>query len=105
MTPEERFWRKVDKRSGGCWLWTGAKATNGYGSFGIAGTTSRRAHRVAYEWLVGPIPVRHSPVEVCRYGHPYDEQNTYVRPDGTRDCRICRRRRSKKRNAMLRAAS
>ncbi len=31
----------------------------------------------------------------CPAGHPYSEENTYVRPDGQkkRDCRICRARR------------
>jgi hypothetical protein len=32
----------------------------------------------------------------CPDGHPYDEANTYVRPDGGRECRICR-------NASVRA--
>lgn len=36
----------------------------------------------------------------CPQGHPYDESNTYMTPDGRRDCRICRtestRRRRKK---------
>ncbi|MEQ4610303.1 hypothetical protein ABMX48_29395 [Streptomyces cavourensis] len=27
----------------------------------------------------------------CTNGHTYDETNTYIRPDGTRDCRACRR--------------
>lgn len=27
----------------------------------------------------------------CPQGHPYDEENTYSRPDGGRGCRICRR--------------
>lgn len=26
----------------------------------------------------------------CPQGHPYDEGNTYVRPYGGRDCRVCR---------------
>jgi len=25
----------------------------------------------------------------CAHGHPLDEANTYIRPDGTRDCRKC----------------
>jgi hypothetical protein len=30
----------------------------------------------------------------CKNGHPYDEQNTYVRPDGTgKQCRACCRER------------
>lgn len=30
----------------------------------------------------------------CPNGHPYDEENTYRRPDGGRDCRTCQKRRS-----------
>ena len=30
----------------------------------------------------------------CPQGHPYDLFNTYRRPDGGRDCRICRDKRS-----------
>ena len=26
----------------------------------------------------------------CRHGHPYDESNTIVRPDGRRRCRACK---------------
>ena len=25
----------------------------------------------------------------CKNGHPYDEQNTYIRKDGQRDCKEC----------------
>jgi hypothetical protein len=25
----------------------------------------------------------------CPQGHPYDEENTYVYPNGRRDCRTC----------------
>lgn len=58
-TLSERFWPKVD-RSGGpdaCWPWI-AFTHLGYGR--IMSCThpphSLRAHRVAYELLVGPIP-------------------------------------------------
>lgn len=52
MTPEERFWSKVNKAGpGGCWLWTG-HTVNGYGRDG----SGRRVHRVAYEELVTLIP-------------------------------------------------
>lgn len=50
-----RFWAKVD-RSGDCWLWTASQKGQGYGSFGIASGTMRRAHRVAWEMEHGPIP-------------------------------------------------
>jgi hypothetical protein len=46
---EARFYAKVDISQGldGCWIWTGAIAKGGYGSFGINGT-SQLAHRVAW---------------------------------------------------------
>lgn len=47
MTPEERFWAKVDK-SADCWTWTGARTPKGYGSFRVEGKT-RYAHRLAAE--------------------------------------------------------
>lgn len=51
-----RFWPKVEKQpDGGCWLWTAALDPGGYGRFKV-GRTSRLAHRVAYELVVGPIP-------------------------------------------------
>src|SRR5713101_5307016 len=50
---ESRFWRQVQKTDS-CWLWTGGR-TNGYGRFWLTGKTVM-AHRLAYEWLVGPIP-------------------------------------------------
>lgn len=52
---QRRFWMQVDKRGpDDCWPWTGFRQPNGYGSFGMKGT--RLAHRIAYQWLVGPIP-------------------------------------------------
>lgn len=35
----------------------------------------------------------------CIHGHPYDEQNTYIRPDGRRDCRACNVARQRRRAA------
>jgi len=51
----DRFWMKVEKGPG-CWSWTGA-ISDGYGSF-AEGSKGRchKAHRFAYEQLVGPIP-------------------------------------------------
>ena len=54
--PASRFWPKVDK-SGDCWLWTGSLDGRGYGTFYLrAGTSPAKAHRFAYEAVVGPIP-------------------------------------------------
>lgn len=50
----DRFVLKTRAGLGGCILWTGGRL-HGYGSFSIDKKT-RRAHRVAYELFVGPIP-------------------------------------------------
>jgi hypothetical protein len=56
----DRFWSKVDK-TGDCWIWTGAIASNGYGSFAHS-----TAHRWAYTHLVGPVPDGMDLDHLCR---------------------------------------
>lgn len=50
----ERFWSKVDVTED-CWLWRAVTDVEGYGRFRIRGGMER-AHRVAYTFVVGPIP-------------------------------------------------
>ncbi len=71
----ERFWDKVEKTDG-CWLWVGAKASNGYGTLlgdGV-GPAHRLAHRVAFELATGTHP---GELQVC---HKCDVR-ACVRPD------------------------
>lgn len=72
MRVEERFWAKVDK-SDGCWVWTAGISSGGYGSFWLDGK-NRRAHRVAYELTVGPVPQGLQLDHLCR-------NRRCVRPD------------------------
>lgn len=126
MTPQERFWRRVTKTET-CWLWSGV-LSNGYGKVRI-NYVLQYAHRVAYTWLVGPIPEGMTLDHGCRVrncvnpehldpatnadnvlrgeglaaqnkrkthcvrGHRFTAENTYVRPNGGRNCRACRRER------------
>lgn len=60
----ERFWRKVTKTDR-CWLWTGSLQSRGYGCVGFGGKRYL-AHRLAYEWLVGPIPDGLTIDHLCR---------------------------------------
>lgn len=57
------FVSAIEKDAGplGCWRWTGAKNGSGYAS-GI----NTPAYRVAYEWLVGPIPTGMQLDHLCR---------------------------------------
>lgn len=48
------FWKKVDK-SGGCWIWTGAKTGRGYGVI-RADYVTHLAHRYSYHLAFGEIP-------------------------------------------------
>lgn len=53
-----RFWNKaVPCPMSGCWIWIGGSKEGRYGCIGWPGAKDvRRAHRVAFEVLVGPIP-------------------------------------------------
>ena len=67
MTPQDRFWPRVSKTDT-CWVWTGALYDSGYGAFSLDGRMTR-THRLAYEWLVGPIPDGLVLDHLCRVRH------------------------------------
>lgn len=145
-----RFMRKVEVLPNGCWRWTHPLRRNGYADFFHEGK-KRRAHRVAYEHFVGPIPVGVEPdhlchtndpgcaggwtcphracvnpahmelvtrrvnalrgrsraainaaKDACKYGHPFDEANTYITSTGGRQCRKCRTERTRELGASRR---
>lgn len=121
-----RFWAKVRPEDRGwssdCWVWQATCDQNGYAMFGIAASRSRRAHIVAYEALVAPVPsglqldhlcrvrpcvhpLHLEPVTLqenirrgmqgvlkthCVQGHERTPENTYWRPDGSRECKVCK---------------
>jgi hypothetical protein len=66
VTPEvlARFNEKVEKHPGGCWRWRGATDGKAYPQLRLHGAT-RRAHRLAYEHFVGPIPPGFTLDHVC----------------------------------------
>ena len=53
MSPWKRFLNKV-KQGPGCWEWTGAIGTHGYGRFGLKNKTVQ-AHRFSYEMFYHKI--------------------------------------------------
>jgi len=62
---EERFWAKVE-RGDGCWIWVAGLLRSGYGQFSPMAGKNVRAHRFAYELLVGPIPEGLTLDHLCR---------------------------------------
>jgi hypothetical protein len=57
MSPKQiaSFWMQV-KKTPRCWLWQGKVTPLGYGGSVRWGTSSRRAHQIAYLLLVGSVP-------------------------------------------------
>lgn len=107
-----------------CWDWQGCIDEGGYGR--IQAGKRALAHHIAHELFIGPIPHKYevdhqcrnrrcvSPFHLlamtkkrnqllrdearthCKYGHPFDEENTYiVKKTNTRGCKICRYARIK----------
>lgn len=68
MEDPTKFWARVDKSGpvpesvpGQCWLWMGSRDRKGYGQL-----WNKRAHRLSYEALVGPIPEGLQIDHLCR---------------------------------------
>lgn len=73
-TLASRLWSKIDQ-TGECWLWTGARYQNGYGSFKLSKEEGNdRAHRVMYRFVYGSIPDGKYVLHTCDVRH-------CVRPD------------------------
>jgi hypothetical protein len=71
----------TDKSGGAeaCWPWTGTFNRDGYGR--VETTALQRR------------PMAHKEVWELRHGHERTPDNTYVSPNGRRECRICHRLR------------
>jgi hypothetical protein len=66
----DRFIAKyyVDSESG-CWIWTAARNSSGYGQFSIGSFKTQPAHRVAWMMYRGAIPAGRSLEHICRVRH------------------------------------
>jgi hypothetical protein len=64
MVTDERFWSSVSKRADGCWIWTGAIGSGGYGSV-------RREGRIwkthGWAWFLehGSVPAWSNHFDAC----------------------------------------
>jgi hypothetical protein len=64
----ERIASKIEVDENNCWLWTATQNGYGYGKLWWSGST-RRAHRVVYQLLVGEIPASLQLDHLCRVRH------------------------------------
>lgn len=134
-TLEERLWAQIDKTES-CWNWTGKQVSaDGYGRIALGGRGSKRvaAHRVAYEFLVGPIPdglemdhlcrnraccnpAHLEPVTLqenqrrrvaamthCKWGHSLEDAMSPPSLRGGRRCRVCAYAHTNRRRPQRRA--
>ncbi len=56
---------EIDLVNSDCWIWVGAKTPAGYGQLTVCSTV-RYAHRLSYEFFVGPIPKGKQLDHLCR---------------------------------------
>lgn len=63
-----RILAHTDRTSTDCWLWTRTRDTFGYGQIKVAGKP-RRAHVIAYEQWIGPVPDGLELDHLCRVRH------------------------------------
>lgn len=99
------------REDGACWPWLGSQNDKGYGSACIQGRCGR-AHRLIYEFLVGPVPqgleldhlcrnrlcvnpahmepvthrenVRRAKIKThCKFGHPLVDAKIRIKPNGS----------------------
>ncbi len=64
IDPEARFWKHVQKKKNGCWVWTGA-TRGGYGRFGVHAGESVDAHRFSWRLSYGEIPMGNGVFHRC----------------------------------------
>ncbi len=74
-----RIAAKIQPSADGCWLWIGGKYWDGYGLVNFTSPrTTRRAHRVVYETVRGPIPKGLVTDHLCRVRYCVNPQHIEI---------------------------
>lgn len=63
----DRLLAKIDA-TGDCWEWIPPRTESGYARLWVSGRREY-AHRLIWEWLVGPIPAGYEIDHLCRVRH------------------------------------
>lgn len=80
---------KVEHQPNGCWLWTAARFSNGYGAF-RDGDLQMRAHRWAYDYFVGAIAPDTLILHTCDVRHCVNPAHLFpgTHKDNMRDMQV-----------------
>ena len=65
---------------------------------------NRRARHRSPDTPPNPVALNREKTH-CKRGHPFDEANTYHKPDGNRACRTCNREKMQRRRAGARSGT
>jgi hypothetical protein len=80
---EKRLLKRIVKQENdGCWIWVGARTSNGHGSISLKYQT-HYTHRVAYTLWAGPIPPGQSVYHHCNNPACCRPDHLYVSKDMT----------------------
>lgn len=120
MSLLERIKSRVNEADGGCWEWQGGLTKAGYGQISVQNKklyVHRVVYALLVGELVEGLTIDHLcsnrrccnpdhlelvtqgentrralsyPVTHCKWGHEFNEENTYLIPSGGRMCRRCR---------------
>ena len=119
-TAEQRFLASIEKTDT-CWLWKATLSHNGYADrISDNGRRYRPTHWALLHFKGIEVPAgmeadhlcrnppcvnpdhlevvtrsenerRKKDTATCKNGHPWTPENTYIKPNGTRNCKACRR--------------
>lgn len=85
---EDRIKANSVVSTSGCWVWTGARTKNGYGTFALTRGHSTTAHRASYETFIGPALKGLDVCHKCDKPYCVNPEHLFLgtRSENMRDC-------------------
>jgi len=125
MDLPNKIGERIEKRDDGCWIWMGATNPRGYGNIGYQGKSYKAHRFIYERLVgqipdgltldhLCRVPLCVNPEHLepctmrenirrgskanlthCQNGHEFTDENTVIKSNGTRRCRICANERQK----------